>query len=44
VVVLSIVDFGVCLSLPFTVIDQILGFWMFGSFLCKVRSRVFFIF
>nr|CAD2174012.1 unnamed protein product [Meloidogyne enterolobii] len=37
-VVLSFVDFGVCLSLPFTVIDQILGFWMFGSTMCKLHA------
>uniref|UniRef100_A0A914HF09 G-protein coupled receptors family 1 profile domain-containing protein n=2 Tax=Globodera TaxID=31242 RepID=A0A914HF09_GLORO len=37
-VVLSCVDFGVCLSLPFTVIDQILGFWMFGSTMCKLHA------
>uniref|UniRef100_A0AC35GD77 G-protein coupled receptors family 1 profile domain-containing protein n=1 Tax=Panagrolaimus sp. PS1159 TaxID=55785 RepID=A0AC35GD77_9BILA len=38
VIVLSCVDFGVCLSLPFTVIDQILGFWMFGSIVCKLHA------
>uniref|UniRef100_A0A158Q6Z1 G_PROTEIN_RECEP_F1_2 domain-containing protein n=1 Tax=Elaeophora elaphi TaxID=1147741 RepID=A0A158Q6Z1_9BILA len=38
VIVLSCVDFGVCLSLPFTVIDQILGFWMFGTALCKLHA------
>ncbi|KAK0418334.1 hypothetical protein QR680_013504 [Steinernema hermaphroditum] len=38
VIVLSCVDFGVCLSLPFTVIDQILGFWMFGSVVCKLHA------
>uniref|UniRef100_A0A158P730 G_PROTEIN_RECEP_F1_2 domain-containing protein n=1 Tax=Angiostrongylus cantonensis TaxID=6313 RepID=A0A158P730_ANGCA len=38
VIVLSCVDFGVCLSLPFTVIDQILGFWMFGSVPCKLHA------
>uniref|UniRef100_A0A1I7XBB9 G_PROTEIN_RECEP_F1_2 domain-containing protein n=1 Tax=Heterorhabditis bacteriophora TaxID=37862 RepID=A0A1I7XBB9_HETBA len=38
VVVLSCVDFGVCLSLPFTVIDQILGFWMFGMVPCKLHA------
>ncbi|CEF64733.1 G protein-coupled receptor, rhodopsin-like family and GPCR, rhodopsin-like, 7TM domain-containing protein [Strongyloides ratti] len=38
VIVLSCVDFGVCMSLPFTVIDQILGFWMFGSVLCKLHA------
>ncbi|KAH7731567.1 ORL1-like opioid receptor [Aphelenchoides avenae] len=38
VIVLSCVDFGVCLSLPFTVIDQILGFWMFGSTVCKLHA------
>uniref|UniRef100_A0A914XDV6 G-protein coupled receptors family 1 profile domain-containing protein n=1 Tax=Plectus sambesii TaxID=2011161 RepID=A0A914XDV6_9BILA len=38
VIVLSCVDFGVCLSLPFTVIDQILGFWMFGSVVCKMHA------
>ncbi|ETN81222.1 7 transmembrane receptor [Necator americanus] len=37
-VVLSCVDFGVCLSLPFTVIDQILGFWMFGTVPCKLHA------
>uniref|UniRef100_A0A7E4WBT6 G_PROTEIN_RECEP_F1_2 domain-containing protein n=1 Tax=Panagrellus redivivus TaxID=6233 RepID=A0A7E4WBT6_PANRE len=38
VIVLSCVDFGVCLSLPLTVIDQILGFWMFGSIVCKLHA------
>ncbi|KAL6726374.1 hypothetical protein Aduo_008352 [Ancylostoma duodenale] len=38
VIVLSCVDFGVCLSLPFTVIDQILGFWMFGTVPCKLHA------
>ncbi|KAI6201199.1 putative G-protein coupled receptor C06G4.5 [Aphelenchoides besseyi] len=38
VIVLSCVDFGVCLSLPLTVIDQILGFWMFGSMVCKLHA------
>ncbi|CAB3401258.1 unnamed protein product [Caenorhabditis bovis] len=38
VIVLSCVDFGVCLSLPITVIDQILGFWMFGSIPCKLHA------
>uniref|UniRef100_A0AC35TLN5 G_PROTEIN_RECEP_F1_2 domain-containing protein n=1 Tax=Rhabditophanes sp. KR3021 TaxID=114890 RepID=A0AC35TLN5_9BILA len=38
VIVLSCVDFGVCLSLPFTIIDQILGFWMFGNVLCKLHA------
>uniref|UniRef100_A0A183D5V3 G_PROTEIN_RECEP_F1_2 domain-containing protein n=1 Tax=Gongylonema pulchrum TaxID=637853 RepID=A0A183D5V3_9BILA len=38
VVVLSCVDFGVCVSLPFTVIDQILGFWMFGTVICKFHA------
>ncbi|CAI4231169.1 unnamed protein product [Auanema sp. JU1783] len=38
VIVLSCVDFGVCLSLPFTVIDQILGFWMFGVIPCKLHA------
>ncbi|CAD6200231.1 unnamed protein product [Caenorhabditis auriculariae] len=37
-VVLSCVDFGVCLSLPITVIDQILGFWMFGVAACKLHA------
>ncbi|KAF8358981.1 npr-17 [Pristionchus pacificus] len=38
IIVLSCVDFGVCLSLPFTIIDQILGVWMFGSVLCKLHA------
>ncbi|KAK6101573.1 7 transmembrane receptor (rhodopsin family) protein [Brugia pahangi] len=38
VIVLSCVDFGVCVSLPFTVIDQILGFWMFGTVICKLHA------
>ncbi|KAL4003077.1 7 transmembrane receptor (rhodopsin family) protein [Acanthocheilonema viteae] len=38
VIVLSCVDFGVCMSLPFTVIDQILGFWMFGTVICKLHA------
>ncbi|CAP39481.2 Protein CBR-NPR-17 [Caenorhabditis briggsae] len=38
VIVLSCVDFGVCLSLPITVIDQILGFWMFGKIPCKLHA------
>ncbi|KAI6176954.1 putative G-protein coupled receptor C06G4.5 [Aphelenchoides bicaudatus] len=38
VIVLSCVDFGVCLSLPFTVIDQILGFWMLGTVVCKLHA------
>uniref|UniRef100_A0A915APW2 G-protein coupled receptors family 1 profile domain-containing protein n=1 Tax=Parascaris univalens TaxID=6257 RepID=A0A915APW2_PARUN len=38
VIVLSCVDFGVCISLPFTVIDQILGFWMFGTVVCKLHA------
>ncbi|KAI6241544.1 putative G-protein coupled receptor C06G4.5 [Aphelenchoides fujianensis] len=38
VIVLSCVDFGVCLSLPLTVIDQILGFWPFGVLLCKLHA------
>lgn len=38
VIVLSCVDFGVCLSLPITVIDQILGFWMFGVIPCKLHA------
>ncbi|VDN60614.1 unnamed protein product [Dracunculus medinensis] len=38
VIVLSCVDFGVCISLPFTVLDQILGFWMFGSVICKLQA------
>ncbi|CAI5446534.1 unnamed protein product [Caenorhabditis angaria] len=38
VIVLSCVDFAVCLSLPLTIIDQILGFWMFGLIPCKLHA------
>uniref|UniRef100_A0A0N5AUG3 G_PROTEIN_RECEP_F1_2 domain-containing protein n=1 Tax=Syphacia muris TaxID=451379 RepID=A0A0N5AUG3_9BILA len=34
--VLSVVDFISMLPLPTTIIDQILGFWMFGTFTCKL--------
>ncbi|VDN50751.1 unnamed protein product [Dracunculus medinensis] len=34
--VLSIVDFISMLPLPMTIIDQVLGFWMFGTFACKL--------
>ncbi|CAI4228769.1 unnamed protein product [Auanema sp. JU1783] len=34
--VLCIVDFLSMLPLPMTIIDQILGFWMFGTFACKL--------
>ncbi|VDN03310.1 unnamed protein product [Thelazia callipaeda] len=38
IIALSCVDFCVCVSLPFTVIDQILGFWMFGTVVCKLHA------
>ncbi|KAK6060642.1 7 transmembrane receptor, partial [Cooperia oncophora] len=34
--ILCIVDFLSMLPLPMTIIDQILGFWMFGTFACKL--------
>ncbi|VBB26378.1 unnamed protein product [Acanthocheilonema viteae] len=34
--VLSIIDFISMLPLPMTIIDQILGFWMFGTAICKL--------
>ncbi|CAB3399963.1 unnamed protein product [Caenorhabditis bovis] len=34
--VLSIVDFLSMLPLPMTILDQILGFWMFDTFACKL--------
>ncbi|VDM37894.1 unnamed protein product [Toxocara canis] len=34
--ILSIVDFVSMLPLPMTIIDQVLGFWMFGTFACKL--------
>ncbi|MFH4979784.1 hypothetical protein AB6A40_006493 [Gnathostoma spinigerum] len=34
--ILSVVDFISMLPLPMTIVDQILGFWMFGTFACKV--------
>ncbi|RCN47269.1 hypothetical protein ANCCAN_06711 [Ancylostoma caninum] len=34
--VLCIVDFLSMLPLPMTIVDQILGFWMFGTFACKL--------
>uniref|UniRef100_A0A8R1HPR2 G_PROTEIN_RECEP_F1_2 domain-containing protein n=2 Tax=Caenorhabditis japonica TaxID=281687 RepID=A0A8R1HPR2_CAEJA len=34
--ILSIVDFLSMLPIPMTIIDQILGFWMFDTFACKL--------
>ncbi|CAJ0569076.1 unnamed protein product, partial [Mesorhabditis spiculigera] len=34
--ILCIVDFLSMLPLPMTIIDQLLGFWMFGTFACKL--------
>ncbi|VDM10684.1 unnamed protein product [Wuchereria bancrofti] len=34
--VLSIIDFISMLPLPMTITDQILGFWMFGTAICKL--------
>ncbi|VDN95812.1 unnamed protein product [Brugia pahangi] len=34
--VLSIIDFISMLPLPMTITDQILGFWMFGTTICKL--------
>uniref|UniRef100_A0A0M3ILX5 G_PROTEIN_RECEP_F1_2 domain-containing protein n=1 Tax=Ascaris lumbricoides TaxID=6252 RepID=A0A0M3ILX5_ASCLU len=34
--ILSIVDFVSMVPLPMTIIDQVLGFWMFGTFACKL--------
>ncbi|CAJ0947295.1 unnamed protein product, partial [Mesorhabditis belari] len=34
--ILCIVDFLSMLPLPMTIIDQVLGFWMFGTFACKL--------
>ncbi|VDO49889.1 unnamed protein product [Onchocerca flexuosa] len=33
---LSIIDFISMLPLPMTITDQILGFWMFGTAICKL--------